>query len=322
LYYFFAAAAAIMNYQPATQILPMTRKTRYVNTPFEVDEDDDSTCSFDTSSSNRSYLVLDFEEGEVSPCATECGYGIFHPEEHRNEKESLWYDDNDADDSNSDLYDDISLFTERLPSMTHSTHSLSGEEDTDGIQTPTSGDEDALKDVEDDVEDGLITRKVDFDYDQAAIDELRESLTRHLPSTSTGSAYFKLMVGEALSSLDEALRDAPVDCFEELCWESHCSSSPPPLDGVSRDHPSNDSRRTSKLVRFAPTENRMDVPEDALSPFEPDWDSVCMEELGYKFTIVSPSQYIGFSPRSTVNKRDSATSTGFKRFAKHLRLSH
>jgi len=131
-----------------------------------------------------------------------------------------------------------------------------------------------------------------------------------------------MIVAEALSSLDEALRDAPVDCFEELCWESQCSSSPPPLDGVSKNHSSTDSRRTSKLVRFAPTEKQIDVPEDVLPPFEPDWDSACMEELGYKFTIVSPSQDIGFSPRSTVNKKAPPTATGFKRFAKHLRLSH
>jgi len=298
----------------------MTRKTRYVNTPFEVDEDEDSLCSFDTYTSDRSYLVLDFEDGEVSPCATEFGYGIVHPEEQHSETESLWYDDNDADDYHSDLYDGISLFTDQLPSMTHSTHSLSGEEDTDGIQTPTSGDEESLKDGEGHAEEGVTAMKLDFDYDQAAIDELRESLTRHLPSTSTGSAYFEMMAAEALSSLDDALRDAPVDCFEELCWESQCASSPPPLDGVSKDHSSNNSRRTPKLVRFASIRNQIDVPEDALSPCEPDWDSACMEELGYKFIITSPSQDIGFSPRSTVNKTPQAG--GFRRFAKHLRLSH
>jgi len=313
-----------MDYQNAlaTQFFPTTttRKTRYANTPFEVDEDDEplAACSFDTSLCERSYLILDFEEGELSPCNTEYGYGIEHPEQQHSQSESLWYDDHDADDSNSEMDEDSSLFTERLPSMTHSVHSLSGE-DTDGIQTPTSGSEVADDETKSESEVG--PSKLELGHDQAAIDELRESLTRHLPSTSNGSAYFEMMVAEALSSLDEALRDTPVDCFEELCWESYTS----PLDGVSREFSSKISRRNSKLVRFAPSKKIIDVPEDALAPMDFDWEwerSPSLEEFGYKYTIPSPSQAIGFSPRATVGKKQPSTSGSFKRFAKHLRFAH
>jgi len=313
---------------PVAQAFPMNRKVLYENTPFEVYEDDDSdyeqtasrrssSGSFDGTPSGKSYLTLDFEDGEFSPCDTEHGYGIMHPEEQHGRNDSLWYDDQDIDDASSD---DASFFADQTPSMTNSVFSLSGE-DTEGIRTPTSGDEEI--DVDRDEDAALEPVSSKFDYDQAAIEDLRESLTRHLPPTSNGSAYFEMMVAEALSSLDSALRDAPANCFEEMCWESH-STSPPPLDGARRASTVG-TRRDSKFVRFAPSKRVIDVPEEVTPSFEPDWGMERHHDLlefGYKYTIPSPSQDIGFSPRTSSSKKQMPTSGSFKRLAKHLRIAH
>jgi len=302
-------------------LLLTTRKPRYANTPFEVDEYDETETGFDcarsersgitlgsmdTFASGKSYLILDFEEGELSPCDTEFGYGITHPQEVAGDassqskhtvssSESIWYDEEDEeeDDSDSDLgVDDGSIsINTSLPSMSHS----SSGEDTDGAQTPISEEK----------------REEDEDED-AAIDELRASLKRHLPPSSSGSEYFEMLVADALSSLDQALRETPVDCFEEMCWES-CPLTP--LASQSFKNRSSLSRRTSK--QYTPANNLIDVPEEVPATFDWEWNP---NVEGYKYTIPSPSQNIGFSPQQIIKTRERHSSTRFQRLARHLRL--
>lgn len=303
-----------MSNQVATDFLTSC-KPRYASTPFAVDEYDASDEEFEKAFaspydkysrftlgplSDKSYLILDFEEGEFSPCDTEFGYGITHPQEQIGvfvesdaSSESIWYDD--PEDTNSDFDDSGSLFASQVPSLTQG--SSISEEDTDGFSTPVLE------------EGGECIREID----EAVIEELRASLTRHLPPSSNGSDYFEALVADALSSLDQHLREDPVDCFEELCWDSQ-TRSPVSLDNIN-DVSFRSSPAEPRI--FIPSWELMDVPEEVPMQFDWEWKN---NPESYKYTISSPSYDIGFSPRTNL-KKPQHTHTSFKRFARHFKLA-
>lgn len=351
------------------------RRTRYANTPFEVDEvrsyrqlafdalslgqcddsDEELDCysSYDGHSehshltlgslhsvlSDQSYLILDFEDGEFSPCNTEHGYGITHPDEQLNihysvdgpqevydseSAKNTWYDDaEDEDDESyvSDYYYNSSSLSVDQPSLTLSTSNISSSgEETDELPTPTSVSDDGKADLLDEEQE----RKPSVEQDRAAIAELRSTLKRHLPPSASGSAYFEMLVADALSSLDEALREAPSSCFEEMCWDAQCSS--PPVDAIDYDFSvsglcflsriqANTNFQTQSRRKSRQTVQFIDVPEEVQAPLEWEWRE--NDAYNYKYSIPSPSQDIGFSPRAIVKPQPSSGS--FRKLARRFR---
>jgi len=118
--------------------------------------------------------------------------------------------------------------------------------------------------------------------DPEVIEELRESLRN---SVALDPSAVEALMFESLAPLDETLRMSPVDCFADVCWESH-----------------------PKLVSDAPSNNvapGVDVPEEAL---QPEWES---------YAVTSPLEDIAFSPPPPPVLKSPK---GFRRFAKHLRI--
>jgi hypothetical protein len=150
--------------------------------------------------------------------------------------------------------------------------------------------------------------------------ELRSALFKAFEADPLG-----FLVDESLAALDDGLRASPLDCFADVCWASHQRrmSGYLPQEPVSLTAAYNDF----KDLRPTQTIYEADVPEEAELPSE-DLDL----DFGYKHSGFQPSSFvlssegffsnrddISFSPsRPTILSKE--TDSGFKRFARRLRL--